>query len=144
MFQGGGAGILKISAALGPMHQRVCHTTVRSHALGFSGQCSAEPLPVQSLAQLVVVLELQRHQPVISPAPGAGATGLHRCRDPDRIQAENPDYLRNQSGELVRRMLLTADDLEHALARMGGIPEVDTVRFAVPPEAFQAARARRG
>ena len=39
-------------------------------------------------------------------------------------------------------MLLTAEDLEHALARMAGIPEVDTVRFAVPPDAFQVLRVR--
>ena len=143
MFQGGGAGILKISAALGPMHQKGYVMQPSEVTLsGFPASASAEPLPVQSLAQLVAVLELQRHQPVISLRQALEQLGYIDAATLDRIQAENPDYLRNQSGELVRRMLLTADDLEHALARMGGIPEVDTVRFAVPPEAFQVLRVR--
>ena len=33
---------------------------------GFPASASSEPLPVQSLAQLLAVRELQRHQPVIS------------------------------------------------------------------------------
>ena len=109
---------------------------------GFPASASAEPLPVQSLAQLVAVLELQRHQPVISLRQALEQLDYIDAATLDRIQAETPEQLRNQSGELVRRMLLTADDLEHALARMGGIPEVDTVRFSVPPEAFQVLRVR--
>ncbi len=109
---------------------------------GFPASASAEPLPVQSLAQLVAVLELQRHQPVISLRQALEQMGYVDAATLDRIQAENPDILRNQSAELVRRMLLTADDLEHALARMGGMPEVDALRFSVPPEAFQVLRVR--
>jgi hypothetical protein len=109
---------------------------------GFPASASSEPLPVQSLAQLLAVRELQRHQPVISLRQALEQMGYVDAATLDRIQAENPDYLRSQSAELVRRMLLTTDDLEHALARMAGIPEVDTVRFAILPEAFQALRVR--
>jgi type II secretory ATPase GspE/PulE/Tfp pilus assembly ATPase PilB-like protein len=109
---------------------------------GFPASASAEPLPVQSMAQLVAVLELQRHHPVISLRQALEQMGYVNAATLDRIQAEDAEYLRSQSGELVRRMLLTAEDLEHALARMAGIPEVDTVRFAVPPDAFQVLRVR--
>ena len=109
---------------------------------GFPAGASAEPLPVQSLAQLLAVRELQRHQPVINLRQALEQMGYVDAKMLDRLQAEDPDLLRSKSFELVRRMLLTPDDLDHALARMAGIPEVDTVRFAVSPEAFQALRVR--
>ena len=84
---------------------------------GFPASASSEPLPVQSLAQLLAVRELQRHQPVISLRQALEQMGYVDAATLDRIQAENPDYLRSQSAELVRRMLLTTDDLEHAHRR---------------------------
>ena len=90
---------------------------------GFPASASAEPLPVQSMAQLVAVLELQRHHPVISLRQALEQMGYVNAATLDRIQAEDAEYLRSQSGELVRRMLLTAEDLEHALARMQNGPD---------------------
>jgi len=101
-----------------------------------------EPVPVQTLAQLLAVMELQRHQPVISLRQALEQMHFVDAATLDRLQAEDPDLLRNKSAELVRRMLLAPDDLEHALARMAGMPDVDPIRFAVPPEAFQALRTR--
>ena len=72
---------------------------------GFPASASSEPLPVQSLAQLLAVRELQRHQPVISLRQALEQMGYVDAATLDRIQAENPDYLRSQSAELVRRML---------------------------------------
>ena len=60
---------------------------------GFPASASAEPLPVQSMAQLVAVLELQRHHPVISLRQALEQMGYVNGATLDRIQAEDAEYL---------------------------------------------------
>ena len=51
--------------------------------------------------------------------------------------------MRSRSADLVRRGLLRADDLNHALARVAGLAEVDVVRFDVSPEALETLGLRQ-
>ncbi len=98
--------------------------------------------PVQSLAQLLAVMELRRHEPVISLRQALEQMHLLDAATLDALQAEDPGLLRSKSRELVGRLVITEDDLEHALARVAGLVEVDAVRFDVPPEAFQVLHVR--
>ena len=64
----------------------------------------------------------------------------------DALHQERPDLLRNRSAELVNRFHVSADDLNHAMARMAGLPDVDAENFEVAADAFDvvslaAARA---
>ncbi len=64
----------------------------------------------------------------------------------DALHQERPDLLRNRSAELVNRFHISADDLNHAMARMASLPDVDAEKFEIAPDAFDvvslaAARA---
>ncbi len=98
--------------------------------------------PVQSLAQLLAVMELRRHEPVISLRQALEQMHLLDAATLDALQAEDPGLLRSKSRELVGRLVITEDDLERSLARVAGLVEVDAVRFDVPPEAFQVLHVR--
>jgi len=54
----------------------------------------------------------------------------------DALHLERPDLLRNRSVELVNRFHVSADDLNHAMARMASLPDVDAERFEVAADAF--------
>jgi type II secretory ATPase GspE/PulE/Tfp pilus assembly ATPase PilB-like protein len=58
------------------------------------------------------------------------------------LQNEDPDLLRSKSPELVRRMLLTQEDLEHALALTAGVVEVDAGGFDIDARAFELVPLR--
>jgi type II secretory ATPase GspE/PulE/Tfp pilus assembly ATPase PilB-like protein len=109
---------------------------------GATGERLPVLAPVQSVAQLLSVMEFQRHQPIASLRQVLGQMGLLDGATLDALQAEDPNLLRSRSADLVRRELLSADDLNHALARVAGLAEVDVVRFDVSPEALEALGLR--
>lgn len=109
---------------------------------GEASAAAPQPAPVQTLEQLLATMELQRRQPVISLRQALQQMRLLDTAMLDALQREDPDLLRSKSADLVRRVLVTADELEHALARVAGLVEVDVVRFAVSPEAFQRLTLR--
>ena len=98
--------------------------------------------PVQSVAQLLSVMEFQRHQPIASLRQVLGQMRLVDGATLDALQDEDPNLLRSRSADLVRRALLRAEDLNHALARVAGLAEVDVVRFDVSPEALEGLGLR--
>jgi type II secretory ATPase GspE/PulE/Tfp pilus assembly ATPase PilB-like protein len=73
-------------------------------------------------------------KPVISLTVAIQQLGLLCPRDLNMLLRENPQLLRSQSIELVKRGLITAHDLHRALARTAGIVEVDVAGFDIAPK----------
>ncbi|RYF41769.1 MAG: type II/IV secretion system protein [Comamonadaceae bacterium] len=95
------------------------------------------PAPARSLAQLLDSLEAYRHLPVVTLRQALLQVGPLDARTLDALAAHEPDLLRSGHAGLVTRVLLTADELGHALARTAGLPEVDAAQFDIPSEAFR-------
>lgn len=55
----------------------------------------------------------------------------------------DPQLLRSRSSELVGRLVMTAEDLHHALARAAGVVEIDVARFMLPDRAFDVRRLQK-
>jgi len=121
---------------------RMPHTDTLPSPLEEVGRGSAQPQPLQTLDQLTAEMDRLRRAPVISLRDALAQLHLLSDEQLDALQAEDPQLLRSRSGDLVQRVLLTDEELHHALARTAGLPEVDVVRFAVPAEAFQSLPLR--
>jgi type II secretory ATPase GspE/PulE/Tfp pilus assembly ATPase PilB-like protein len=98
----------------------------------------ASAFPVaRTLGELVALQDALRRRPVLRLRDALLELRLLTRAQLDAIEREDPLLLRGRARELVQRMLLTSEELEHAFARMAAVPEVDVVRFEVPPEAWQ-------
>lgn len=89
-----------------------------------------------NLGEMMQAMDALRAAPIVPLGTMIERMGLLDHRALAELKEENPDLLRNQSAELVRRLLMTAEDLQHALARTAGIVEVDAAAFEISPEAF--------
>ncbi len=95
----------------------------------------ARPLP-RTLEEMMLAMDAQRRAPIVPLRTVIEDMGLLDPRTLAEIASEEPDLLRNRSAELVSRVLLTAEDQQHALARTAGLVEVDAARFDITPTAF--------
>ena len=94
------------------------------------------PAPATSLAELALAVERLHGEPVLTLRQALAQLQLLDDDTLDALQRERPELLRNRSSELVKRLLVSGDELSHALSRMAGLPEVDAERFAVASDAF--------
>lgn len=95
----------------------------------------APPLP-RNVLEMLHAVDSQRRAPILSLRTVIGDMGLLDPRALADLWNEDPDLLRNKSLELVHRVLITVEDLQHALARTAGIVEVDVANFEIAPAAF--------
>ena len=101
-----------------------------------------EPRPT-TLAQLLKATQALKAQPIITLATAIEQLGLLNLREITMLMDEDPQLLRSRSAELVERLLITAEDLHHALARTAGIVEVDAANFMLPDRAFDVQLLRK-
>lgn len=92
--------------------------------------------PASTLGELQLATEALRAQPVISLAQAIEQLGLLSPGEIGALMRESPEMLRSQSSELVRRLLLTPEELQQALAHTAGIVAVDAANFELPQQAF--------
>ncbi len=90
----------------------------------------------RNLNETIVAMDALRAAPIVTLARVIVQMGLLDQRALRDLLDEDPELLRSQSAELVRRLLLTSEELHHALARTAGIVEVDAARFSISSEAF--------
>ena len=90
----------------------------------------------RNLREMILTMDALRAAPIVTLARVIVQMGLLDQRALSDLLDEDPDLLRSQSAELVRRVLLTSEELHHALARTAGIVEVDAARFLISSEAF--------
>ncbi|CAM3567510.1 GspE/PulE family protein [Polaromonas hydrogenivorans] len=95
----------------------------------------AEPRPT-TLAGLLQMTQTLKSEPIITLAAAIEQLGLLNPREIDALMREDPQLLRSKSFELVRRLLLTREDIHHALSRTAGIVEVDAANFVLPDRTF--------
>ncbi|MBK9346675.1 MAG: type II/IV secretion system protein [Burkholderiales bacterium] len=95
----------------------------------------ARPLP-RTLAEMMQAMDAQRRAPIVPLRTVIEDMGLLDPRTVAELWAEDPDLLRNKSAQLVERVLMTAEDQQHALARTAGVVEVDAARFDITAAAF--------
>jgi len=93
------------------------------------------PRPANLRDMLLAVKQL-RGQPIVSLDAAIEHLQLIDHATVSALQCEDPDLLRSKSSELVRRMLLSQEDLEHALALTAGVIEVDASGFEIDAHAF--------
>ncbi|MGS5086378.1 GspE/PulE family protein [Hydrogenophaga sp. A37] len=98
---------------------------------------------VQTLPQLTVAQEWQRHQPIVNLREALQQLRLLDDATLRQLEVEDPDLLRSRSGELVQRLLLTDDELHRALARVAGVVEVEVLGFDVDAKAFDVLPLRK-
>ena len=89
-----------------------------------------------TLAQLRRAAQALRLKPIISLAKAIVQLGLLHPREIEMLMDEDPQLLRSRSAELVDRLLMTSEELQHALARTAGIAEIDAAHFMLPQQAF--------
>ncbi|MEW6466429.1 MAG: GspE/PulE family protein [Pseudomonadota bacterium] len=112
-------------------------------APGLDGAGSAGPALAASLPQLLEQCDALRRRPLLSLREAIRSLGLLSDAQLDALEREDPALLRSRSSELVTtRVMFTQEELDHALARVAGVPEVDVVRFDVPAEAFRVLPVR--
>lgn len=102
-------------------------------------QTRSRPVTLSSMLETMDVL---RTKPIVSLGQALEQLNLLDHRQIDALWQENPDLLRSKSTELVERVLLTSEDLHHALARTAGIVEVDAAHFDLPPHASEILSLR--
>ncbi|WP_186510744.1 GspE/PulE family protein [Caenimonas sedimenti] len=93
--------------------------------------------PARSIATLLDALEALHHAPIVTLRQ---ALEELRLLDPAmiaKLAADDPDVFRGHRIQLVRRAVLTRDELGRALGRVAGIPEADATRFDLAPGAFE-------
>lgn len=100
-----------------------------------SPQLNARMLPV-TLEQLLEAEDALMEEPIVTLGAAIEQLGLLDHQTLDALLREDPNLLRSKSPELVRRMLLTQEELCRALARTAGIVEVDAANFKLPANAF--------
>lgn len=96
-----------------------------------------------TMAQLLKLIEALKHKPIITLATAIEQLGLLNPREIEMLMDEDPQLLRSRSSELVERLLITTEDLYHALARTAGIVEVDVANFMLPDRAFDVQLLRK-
>ena len=89
-----------------------------------------------TLAKMLERMDELRTAPIVALGTALEQLGILDKRQIADLRAEDPDLLRSKSQELVQRVLVTTEDLHHALARTAGIVEVDAARFDIPVNAF--------
>jgi type II secretory ATPase GspE/PulE/Tfp pilus assembly ATPase PilB-like protein len=104
------------------------------------------PAPAKSLHELTKAIGALHGGHVLTLRQALVQLNLMDEATLDALHQERPDLLRNRSAELVNRFHVSADDLNHAMARMAGLPDVDAENFEVASDAFDvvslaAARA---
>ncbi|MDB5914575.1 MAG: hypothetical protein JWP22_3250 [Ramlibacter sp.] len=95
------------------------------------------PPPARSLAEVADSLGRLRGTPIVTLAQALGSLGLIAPEMLHRITEQEPALLRDGHRELVRRALLTPDELGRALALAAGLPEVDPAEFELAGDAFK-------
>ena len=95
-----------------------------------------------SLVQILHAIEALKTRPVITLALAIEQLGIMNHREIEVIRRQNPELLRNRSADLVQNLSITAEDLNHALARTAGIVEVDAAKFALPAHGCNALPLR--
>ena len=95
-----------------------------------------------SLTQMLQAIEAVKNQPVITLAMAIEQLGIMNHREIEVIRRQTPELLRNRSADLVQKLLITVEDLNHALARTAGTVEVDAAKFALPAHGCEALPLR--
>ena len=101
-----------------------------------------KPQPT-TLAQLLKATQTLKSEPVITLATALEQLGILHPREIQMLADEDPQLLRSRSAELVDRLLMTNEDLHHALTRTAGIVEVDAAHFMLPARAFDVQLLRK-
>lgn len=101
----------------------------------------ALPRPT-TMATMLQRLDELRAAPIVTLGLALEQLGVLDKRQLEDLRAEDPDLLRSKSSELVQRLLLTPEDLHHALARTAGIVEIDATHFDIPNNAFDLVPLR--
>lgn len=83
----------------------------------------------RSIAELLESIGSGQRSPVVSLDEAIAQLGYIDRRTLGLLMQEDPALLRNKSSDLVRRLLLTTEELHHALARTAGTAEVDAAHF---------------
>ncbi|CAM3567532.1 GspE/PulE family protein [Polaromonas hydrogenivorans] len=104
---------------------------------------SPEKARPTTLTQLLRATQDLKLEPIITLAMALEQLGLLHPREIEMLTDEDPQLLRSRSPELVERLLLTPEDLHHALARTAGIVEVDAANFMLPERAFDGQLLRK-
>ena len=104
---------------------------------------SPEKTRPTTLAQLLKATQDLKLEPIITLATALEQLGVLHPREIDMLTDEDPQLLRSRSHELVDRLLMTPEDLQHALARTAGIVEVDAASFMLPEQAFDVQLLRK-
>jgi type II secretory ATPase GspE/PulE/Tfp pilus assembly ATPase PilB-like protein len=95
------------------------------------------PPPARNFDELGQALEALQHQPLCDLRRALLDLQLLDPATLDRLAAEDPHLLRDRQQQLVRRALLTADELGRAQARVAGIAEIDAQQFEISDRAFE-------
>ena len=102
-----------------------------------------EKLRPTTLTELLKATQILKSEPVITLATALEQLGTLHPREIQTLADEDPQLLRSRSAELVDRLLMTNEDLHHALARTAGIVEVDAAHFMLPARAFDVQLLRK-
>jgi hypothetical protein len=94
-------------------------------------------VPARNLPGLRELMDEYRHLPVLTLRQALLELGLLDAMTLDAIATQDPELLRGGHAGLITRVLVTADELGHALARAAGLPEVDVARFDIQADAFR-------
>lgn len=84
-----------------------------------------------TIEDMLAAMDRLRGQAIISLGQAIYNLGLLERETLNALWREDPDLLRSKSASLVHRLLLTPEDLQHALARTAGIVEVDVTNFEI-------------
>ena len=95
------------------------------------------PKPSTTLAELAQAIQQLHGESVLTLRQALAHLNLMDEKTLDALQLERPDLLRNRSEELVNRLLVSGDELHHALARMAGLADIDAAKFELATEAFE-------
>ncbi|MEO7106599.1 MAG: ATPase, T2SS/T4P/T4SS family, partial [Rhodoferax sp.] len=93
-------------------------------------------LLARNLHEMMLAIDTLRTAPIATLGRAIANMGLLDQRTLNDLLEEDPDLLRSKSSELVHRVLLTAEELQHALAYAAGVVEVDAEHFVISPESF--------
>ena len=100
--------------------------------------CITAPDPLRArraravnMTEVLASQEALCHEPIVSLAAALLSLGLMDASQISDLVQEDPDLLRSKSFQLVDRLLLTIEELHHALARTAGVVEVDALHFSL-------------
>ena len=101
-----------------------------------------KPRPT-TLVQLLKAMQSLKLEPIITLATALEQLGVLHPREIEMLDDEDLQLLRSRSAELVDRLLMTDEDLHHALALTAGIVEVDAAHFMLPDRTFDVQLLRK-